>query len=194
MLRLIMPAILGGDRLALKAVARIDDDVDALHGHVIVYLGKVSQNVLTERQTLELVNLMAAANDLENIGDVIETDLVHLGKQRISEGVSISPSTREILENIYNAVTEATDLAIRAVVENNPAAAKDVIEMKADINTLMMSAAMHQSKRLVVEEPNRLAAYTIEMDIIEKLKRSYYFAKRMAKSVMPADEEVAQPD
>lgn len=189
MMRLIMPAILSGDRMALKAVARIDDDVDALHGHVIVYLGKVSQKVLTEDQTLELVNLMAAANDLENIGDVIETELVHLGNQRISEGISVSPSTREILEKIYNSVAETTDLAIRAVVENDAVAAKDVIAKKADINRLMMSAAMHESKRLVVEEPNRLAAYTIEMDIIEKLKRTYYFAKRMAKTVVPAGEE-----
>lgn len=187
MLRLIMPAILSGDRMSLRSVARIDDDVDALHGHVIVYLGKVSQKVLTEGQTQELLNLMSAANDLENIGDVIETDLVHLGNQRISEGISISPSTREVLQKIYNEVTETTELAIRAVVENSLDAAKEVIDRKADINRLMESAAMHQSKRLVVQEPNRLAAYTIEMDIIEKLKRIYYFAKRMAKTVVPAD-------
>ena len=193
MLRLIMPAILSGDRMSLKSVAHIDDDVDALHGHVIVYLGKVSQKVLTEGQTLELLNLMSAANDLENIGDVIETDLVHLGNQRISEGISISPSTREVLQKIYNEVTETTELAIRAVVENNLEAAKEVIDRKADINRLMESAAMHQSKRLVVQEPNRLAAYTIEMDIIEKLKRIYYFAKRMAKTVAPADGEAPQP-
>ena len=63
--------------------------------------------------------------------------------------------------------------------------------MKADISQLMDSAAMHESRRLVAEEPNRLAAYTLEMDVIEKLKRIYYFAKRMAKSVVP--EEAAEP-
>jgi len=45
------------------------------------------------------------------------------------------------------------------------------------------SAAAHQAERLVAEEPNRIPAYTIEVDIIEKQKRIYYFAKRMAKSV-----------
>ena len=45
------------------------------------------------------------------------------------------------------------------------------------------SAAAHQAERLVAEEPNRIPAYTIEIDIIEKQKRIYYFAKRMAKSV-----------
>jgi hypothetical protein len=32
------------------------------------------------------------------------------------------------------------------------------------------------------------------MDIIEKLKRTYYFAKRMAKTVAPVDEDATQPD
>ena len=47
------------------------------------------------------------------------------------------------------------------------------------------STKYQEMKRLVAEEPNRLAAYTIEIDIIEKLKRIYYFAKRMAKTVTP---------
>jgi phosphate:Na+ symporter len=59
--------------------------------------------------------------------------------------------------------------------------------MKGDINRFMESAAMHQAQRLVAEEPNRLAAYTMEMDIIEKLKRIYYFSKRIAKAVMPEE-------
>jgi phosphate:Na+ symporter len=189
MLRLILPAILSGDRAALRDVARIDDDVDVLHGHVVTYLGRISRKVLSEKQTTEFVNLMAAVNDLENIGDVIETDLVHLGNQRISAGVSISPSTRQVLTQVHQAIESATDLAIRAVVENNPDAASEVIDMKEGIGELTQSAAMHQIKRLVAEEPNRLAAYTIEMDIIEKMKRAYYFAKRMAKSVDTRVEE-----
>ena len=32
-----------------------------------------------------------------------------------------------------------------------------------------------------------MAAYTTEIDVIEKLKRIYYFAKRMAKTVAPAE-------
>ena len=73
------------------------------------------------------------------------------------------------------------------------ATAFTVTSMKAVINQLTDTAAMHQAKRLVAEEPNRLAAYTIEMDIIEKLKRTYYFAKRMAKTVVPDGEEEEQP-
>jgi phosphate:Na+ symporter len=37
----------------------------------------------------------------------------------------------------------------------------------------------------VAEEPNRLAAYTIEVDMLEHLKRVYYFSKRMSRGVVP---------
>jgi len=187
MLQGIMTAIITGDRAMLENIARIDDEVDILHGHIVTYLGRISQKELTENQTRALVNLMAAANDLENIGDTIETDLVYLGKEGVQAHVSISEETREVLYKLHNVVSTTTELAIDAVMENDPQAAQEVIAMKADISRLMESAAMHETRRLVAEEPNRLAAYTLEMDVIEKLKRIYYFAKRMAKSVVPEE-------
>ena len=42
----------------------------------------------------------------------------------------------------------------------------------------------YQAQRLIADAPNRIAAYSVEMEVIEKLKRIYYFAKRMAKTVI----------
>jgi phosphate:Na+ symporter len=190
MLQGILDAIVSGDRIMLKNIAQIDDEVDILHGHIVTYLGRISQKALTEKQTSVLVNLMAAANDLENIGDIIETDLVHLGHEGIEAQVSISEQTRGVLRKLHDIISMTAELAIDAVMEGDQRAAQEVIGMKADINRLVESATMHEIHRLVAEEPNRLAAYTLEIDIIEKLKRVYYFAKRMAKSVAP--EEVTE--
>jgi phosphate:Na+ symporter len=187
MLQDIMTAIINGDRVMLKNIAKIDDEVDILHGHIVTYLGRVSQKVLTEDQTRELVNLMAAANDLENIGDIIETDMVYLGNEGIDAQVSISTETREVLRKLHDIVSITAELAIDAIIENDQRAAQEVIAMKSNISRLTESAAMHETRRLVAEEPNRLAAYTLEMDLIEKLKRIYYFSKRMAKAVMPEE-------
>ena len=134
-------------------------------------------------QTGELMRLMEAVNDLENIGDVIETNLVVLGHERIDEGVSISQPTREVLTEFHDAVTRALAAAIQAVSQKNELAAQSVTSMKEEISRIADSAAAHQAQRLVAEEPNRIPAYTMEIDIIEKLKRIYYFAKRMAKTV-----------
>ncbi len=187
MLQKIMPAILSADREALREVREIDDKVDTLHGHIVTYLGHISRRALTEEQTSALTKLLAASNDLENIGDVIETDLTALGVKCIEESVAISKPTQAVFKNLHSIIATTADQALLALMLNDQQSARSVIDMKTEINQLMESAAMHENQRLVAQEPNRLAAYTIEMDIIEKLKRIYYFSKRIAKAVQPPE-------
>ncbi|HEC16461.1 MAG TPA: Na/Pi cotransporter family protein [Sedimenticola sp.] len=187
MLQRSMPAILSGDHQTLRRIAKLDDDVDFLHGRVITYLAQISKKSLTETQTRKFTDLMTAANNLENIGDVIETDLVELGHKRIDEGVVISQMTQEVLFQLHQAVAESIDLLLDAL-EGDREAAERVIAMKQHIGRLADAAALHEAKRLAAEEPKRLQAYTIETSIIEKLKRIYYFAKRTARVTLPAEE------
>jgi len=189
MLDRIMPAILSGDRGTLSEVQAMDDEVDILYEQIIEYMGKISKRSLTDRQTEEFLSLMAAISDLENIGDTIETNLVALGNERIDAGISISAPTRKVLTGFHKVVEKACAGAVQAVSQNNQEVAKLVIAMKDEITELADSAAAHQAQRLVAEEPNRIPAYTIEIDIIEKQKRIYYFAKRMAKSVLISEEK-----
>jgi phosphate:Na+ symporter len=189
MMAKIMPAIIAGNREELNAIARMDDSVDVLHAQIIEYLGKISGQSLTEAQTAEFLRLMEAVNDLENIGDTIETNLVVLGNERIDEHVKISKPTQEVLMGFHDAVNKAVWSAVQAVSQKNELAAQTVTSMKQEIARIAESAAAHQAQRLVAEEPNRIPAYTIEIDIIEKLKRIYYFAKRMAKTVTMQEAE-----
>ena len=187
MLEDIMPAILQGSRKSLIEVRDLDDKVDILYEQIVDYMGRISKRSLTDQQTEEFLKLMEAVSDLENIGDTIETNLVDLGFDRIKAGFSISQPTREVLSGFHKVITKAFMAAVQAVSQNNTEAARVVISMKDEINILSNSAATHQAERLVAEEPNRIPAYTIEVDIIEKQKRIYYFAKRMAKTVTPVE-------
>ena len=177
MMRSILPAMTVGDRQNLQQVADLDDIVDRLHGQIVTYLGKISGRKLTEEQTAEFLKLIEAANDLENIGDIIETNLVNLGIERLDQGVTISESTQEVITRFHGTVSQALTSAMQAVTQKNETAASVVIEMKAEVNRLADSAALHEARRLVAREPNRLPAYTVEVDILQNLKRIYYFAQ-----------------
>ena len=183
MLAGIMSAILHGSASELEDIEQIDERVDALHAEIVIYLGKISRLELTEKHTKELMSLMDAANDLENIGDVIEVNLVELGRRRIAKRVSVSEPTQAVLGDFHRVVMEAVGSAIRAVGANSTVAAQSVTNIKKDIARIMNSAAIHEARRLVANEPQRIEAYTIEMDIAEKLQRIYYFARRMARTV-----------
>jgi phosphate:Na+ symporter len=182
-----LETVLRGEPEDLAELRDRDDAVDALHGHIVTYLGKASGTRLTEVQTKELVQLLEAANDLENIGDLIETNLVALGRHRRERGVRVSAATEEVLTGFHAVVLRALDSAILAVTQRNERAARAVLDMKLEVNRRAESAALHEARRLVAEEPHRLAAYTLETDVLGNLKRIYYFCKRMARTATPTE-------
>lgn len=188
MLNSIMPAILNGNWESLTLVKMMDDEVDILYQQIIEYMGQISKQKLSNNLKDDLLRLMVAVSDLESIGDTVETNLVVLGYERIDAGISISAPTRKVLTDFHKLVLKSYGWAVQAVSQSNEDAARMVIAMKDEIKNLANSAAAHQAERLVAEEPNRIRAYTIEIDIIDKQKLIYYFAKRMAKSVLSPED------
>lgn len=190
MLENIVSAIVQGDRITLDNIATRDDKVDILYDEIIKYLGLISQKPLTHQQTQELLSLMDVVNDLENIGDTVETDLVELGKQRLDTDLTISNETIEGLNKLHHIAVNLTESAIIAVAENDITRAQEIILSKDKFDQKAVAATVHLAERLVVDEPNRLACYTLEIDIIEKLKRIAHLTKRIARSVVFTQESL----
>ena len=188
MLAEILPAILTGNRDDLVAIQRADDEVDELHGYIIRYLGHIGQNPMSETSAEELVNLMEATNNLEAIGDLIETNLVSLGFARIEESLVVSAPTRKVLREYLATVQEALDFAMVALTQKNESAAQQVEAMKKEVKSLERAASLHEAERLMVDAPNRVALYRFEVDVLANLKRIFYFSRRIARLAIPSDQ------
>lgn len=184
----MMPAVLSGSKEELMAVREMDEEVDVLYKHIINYLAEVSKLNLNEVQTSKLMKLMGSANDLEHIGDVIEVNMVNLGQQRNKKGFKISDKTQKVINTLHMVVSDALKAAIRAVVDDEKEYAVRVIQMKEDMNRLTNQANEHQVRRLASEDSGKFEAYSVEIEIIEKLKRIYYHANRMATSAVEAED------
>ncbi len=184
-----LPAVFHGNHKTLKRLNRLDNEVDELYAQIIAYLGEISKSPLNGEQTQEVFRLMEVANSLENIGDIIETDLVLLGEHRIERGIHVSEQTRQVIGRFHREVASALRDGLSAVTEQDAGKAARVIAMKPEINRLMTETSFYQANRLAAREPDRVAAYTLETDLLERLRRIYYFAKRMAKTVRPRREE-----
>ncbi len=182
-----LPAFLSANREALREVAEIDDKVDLLHERIVRFLGQVVKQPLSQAQSDQLSRLLDAANNLESIGDIIETDIVKLTEHIAERDFVISAVTQAVLRDLHQSISNSVKQALHALVENDERAAQSVISMKREINKKTEAATRHQAQRLVADAPHRLAAYAIEVEYIEKLKRIYYFAKRIAKLVAPPE-------
>ncbi|MEA2023490.1 MAG: Na/Pi cotransporter family protein [Actinomycetota bacterium] len=189
-----VPAAVSGTETDLAAVEASDDEVDELHAQVVAYLGRISERDITREQTNELLGLLEAAGDMEAIGDAVEINLVSDGRRRLEAGLMISPSTAAVINDIATEVITAVDIAVGAVGRSSPEAARRAIDMKPEITARTTHAIEYQLERLTADEPDRVEAYRIESDIIEDLKRIYYYAKRAARVGVPDEQPTESPE
>ncbi len=160
---------------------RADDDVDTLYRESIRYLGKLSQGNLVQKQPQQLSDFVGIANYLENVGDVIEKDLLAVARKRLRNGTTISPSTSAKLKPLDETVFEAFDKALTSLATSDRDDAVEAIESKQIVNDLAQEATAHLAKRLVANEPGRLEAFHIETEIIESYRRINVYSRRIAK-------------
>ena len=184
MMTKILPALFDGEQEELVEIKALDEGVDLLHGRIVTYLGRLSQENLTEEVSQELLSIMEAANDLEAVGDIIETNLVVQGLERVEEAVEVSPVTRQLLTDFHTLILRGFDLSLQAVSQKSREAAEAVVALKSEVNEMAERASIHEARRLVADEPRRLETYALEVDLLKNLKRIYYFSKRMARGVM----------
>ena len=164
----------------------MDDNVDRLHVSIVNYLGQLSQGNLTSAQSVQLHNYMAIANHIESIGDMVQTNFVASGESRIRYNVEMSKPTQKILATLHEKVCWAIEQSLKALFTDNERLAKQVTRAKPEINRLAEEAEMHLGNRLTAAEPYRTEAFRIESEIIEYLKRIYYFAKRSNRLAFPS--------
>jgi phosphate:Na+ symporter len=181
MLTYSMYVTVSGNEGEVARLKQADDDVDTLYGEIIRYLGKLSQGNLVLKQPQQLGDFVGVANYLENIGDVIEKDLLAIAGKRIRNGTTISSSTAAKLKPIDEKVLEVFDRVLTVLATGSNDEALEAIDSKEIVNDLAREATAHLAKRLVVDEPDRLQAFQIETDIIESYRRINVYSRRIAK-------------
>lgn len=192
MLESSIDAILVGPGTRLREVEAIDDEVDALHAQIVKYLGRVSQQKMSEDLTEELIGMMEATNAVEAVGDVIETNLVGLGISRIDQRITVSTETAARLRAFHAAVLESFDTAVRAFSERDAAAAALVKEQRTRLDEMEREILTHQAERLTADEPHRARTYRLEIDLVFALKRIQYFSRRIARTVIPIETRASE--
>ena len=180
-------AIMKCSEVHLRKLQKKDDNVDILHGAIVTYLGKLSREYLTTREIELLHDYMAISGYYENIGDTLETNLVHTGMERIRNHVVMSEPTQKILGELADKVYWSVEQATQAVTRSDIDIAQQVIAAKPEVNQLVDSASSHLEARLAADDPHRLSTFRVESELIENLKHVYYFAKRIAKVVTVID-------
>jgi phosphate:Na+ symporter len=169
----------------------MDDWVDDGHAAVVAYLSAVSAGPVGEDQRGELLGLLEVANEFEQLADLVETNFVATGRARLTQRVTVSPATMEILGELHEIVLEALDDCLAALGERDRDAAERVVDSKARLNDIERIMRGHLAGRLVADAPRRVAAYSIEIELTEMLRRAHGCCRRIARA---ARRSIIDPD
>jgi len=180
MVQKALPAATVGHKNDLLELVNLDDKVDLLHTEIIAYLAQLSKKEINEKQTKQLAGYISIANNLENIGDLIETNIVHTGFGRIKNDVHMSETTLNILSDLHERVCQVLDKALQSVQESNIELAQEVTAAKIDIVALSDKAERHLTGRLKSSQEKRVIHFRLESELISYLKRVYYLSRQIA--------------
>jgi phosphate:Na+ symporter len=178
-----------GDKQQCDTVLKLNDKVDILHDAILEYLREIRQQSLTDQQSASFQALMSATVNLENLANIINDELVDVGKGFIDMKIDTSEATRLLLTDLTDKVSHAVDQVIHAVREEDETAAEDVINVKDEVSRIADEFLMRQSERIGIQDRGHLNLVRLEMELLDKLRSIYTLAKRIAKDFVP--DEVA---
>ncbi|MCU7845129.1 MAG: Na/Pi cotransporter family protein [Candidatus Thiodiazotropha sp. (ex Monitilora ramsayi)] len=177
------------DMAKCDSVLKMDDKVDILHEAIFEFLSDIRKEPLTDHQSDEFQVLMSATINLENLADVLETELVSIGKAIINQGIRPTEVAEALLRDLGNKVQLSIANVVKAVREDDQKAAEEVIIIKDEVRRIAEQFLAHQTEYIGISEGSRLAQLRLELELLDKLRRIYTLAKRVAKDFVP--EEVA---
>lgn len=175
-----LPAAMSGSRSDLDSLKELDNEVDALHGQILAFLARLSAGNLGEKQSRAVLRCISIANYIENLGDIVETDISQDGYERIDKSLVISADTARRLEELYAKAANALATAVGLIGDPDFKRAQALVEDKAEFQKRVQEILSHLAHRLSSREPKRVETFRLEANFIEYTSRIYILARRIA--------------
>ncbi len=167
------------------ALGRQLDQVVVLRDAVLAYLAHVGRSELSDSEAEEQARLVAATGEIEIMCAAISRDLAPLARALEAAGSSSSTETAQLLDRLLHTTEETARSALRALVAMDEQAAQKVVAKRSEILDMAADLQRRQVARLAEDDPNRILADRVLLDLLDKLRRLYSVSEHMAISVLP---------
>jgi phosphate:Na+ symporter len=172
------------NRDLLEDIEKRDDWVDLLDREIKLYLTKLSSEALSEDQSEREVALLALINDLENIGDIIDKNLMDIGKKKIYQGLRFSEQGLKEIEAYHGMVSRNFEHALSAFASQDIELAQRVIQEKVTINHQERALRQAHIERLHQGLRESIETSALHLDILTNLKRVNYHVTSLAYPIV----------
>lgn len=169
--------------LAEQLQAR-DDIIDRLEEHIKLFLTRLTEHGLTPEQSKREVSLLFMIQDLENIGDIIDKNLMELAKKKSAGRHEFSCDGSRDIEHLSRLVAENLDLGVAAFATQDADLAQKVLRHKININRIERELRQAHIARLHSGVKESIDTSAIHLDVLSNLKRINSHATNIAYAAL----------
>jgi phosphate:Na+ symporter len=155
----------------VESIEEKDNQVDTLDRDIKRYLTKLSQQSLTGEQSKREIDILSFVNNLENIGDIVDRNLMELAKKKLSKGANFSEAGMQEITLLHKKVLQNLELAIAAFASSDPALAQQVLERKLELSQTERRFRQAHIERLHAGYKESIDTSEIHLDVLTNLKR-----------------------
>ena len=171
MLKRALAAIEGNDMKAVKDVEKADNDVDALHEAIKLYLIRASKADMGQEDSRRYVEVLTFTTNLEHIGDIIDKNLMELAAKKIKKRYAFSPEGSAELRVFHGRVVDHMRLALNVFATRDVVLARRLLREKTTMRTAEFEATDKHFARLKEGRAQSIETSSIHLDIVRDLKR-----------------------
>ncbi|MBI4650488.1 Na/Pi cotransporter family protein [Candidatus Desantisbacteria bacterium] len=159
------------DENLIDQIIKKDDILDNLQGKIISYLTRISSETLTHEQAHQEIVLVSVVNELENIGDIIVNNLMHIARKKIKSGMQFSKEGVSELKAMYKYVLNSMDMILDAIATGNQKLAGEIIKRKSEIIQMDNNFRISHFKRLQEGLHESIETSSVHLDYLGNIAR-----------------------
>jgi len=171
MFRDVIPVFRADDQELLEDVERRDDQLDYLEREIKLFLSRLGRETMSPDLAQKEIALISFIGNLENIGDIIDKNLMELARKKLYQARRFSePGWTEILE-FHGLVSKNLERAIAAFAANDKALAQEVLDQRPFMRMRERELRESHLGRLRAGLAESIETSEIHLDILTNLKR-----------------------
>ena len=159
------------DPSLITALKDRDNLVDMLDREIRLYLTRLSAVNLTDAQSRRAVALLEATRDIENMGDIIDRNIMPMAVKRIQKGLMFSEEGMKEIILFHKRIIDNFDMAISAFAGNDRDLANRVLRNKEEFSIVERELVQAHLERLRKGLRESIETSHIHLDIIGNLAR-----------------------
>ncbi len=171
MLRDGMAVLRTDNQELLEDVERRDDQLDYLEREIKLFLSRLGRETMSSDLAQKEIGLISFIGNLENIGDIIDKNLMELARKKLYQGRRFSEAGETELIEFHSLVSKNLERAIAGFAANDRSLAQEVLDQRPVVRQRERELRESHLMRLRRGLAESLETSEIHLDVLTNLKR-----------------------